>query len=163
MTSPLRIRIATPDDASSIAGFNSALARETEGIDLDPTTIRQGVLRLLTTKDRGVYFVAEHEGRIVGQMMVTYEWSDWRNGWFWWIQSVYVDPGHRQQGVFNALYDHVHMQAMHAPDVCGLRLYVERNNERAKRTYEKMGMAKTHYEMYEVLLPRKPLSSKEKT
>ncbi|MBT8092800.1 MAG: GNAT family N-acetyltransferase [Gammaproteobacteria bacterium] len=139
------IRDATSADAESIARYNSAMASETEGRPLDPATIRSGVAALLDDRTKGRYWVAESDGEIVGQLMVTYEWSDWRNGTLWWIQSVYVNPEIRRQGVFSALYRHVESLASRAPDVCGLRLYVERDNRRAQKTYESLGMVSPNY------------------
>lgn len=143
-------RLAVPSDAATIARFNTLMAEETEGIALNQERIRKGVENLLGDNSKGVYYIAMLGDRIVGQLMITYEWSDWRNGNFWWIQSVYVEQDARSQGVFKALYDHVYKLAKSRNDVCGLRLYVERQNARAKKTYENLGMKKTHYEMYEI-------------
>ena len=146
----LTIRPATASDAETIAAFNAAMARETEHIELDPKRLLDGVQAVLADRSKGFYTVAEAGGRVVGQMMITFEWSDWRNGVFWWIQSVYVDPDFRSQGVFKQLYGHVAGRAKSAGDVCGLRLYVERDNSRAQQTYQGLGMTKTPYEVYEV-------------
>lgn len=143
-------RLAVPSDAATIARFNTLIAEETEGIALNQERIRKGVENLLGDNSKGVYYIAMLGDRIVGQLMITYEWSDWRNGNFWWIQSVYVEQDARSQGVFKALYDHVYKLAKSRNDVCGLRLYVEQQNARAKRAYENLGMKKTHYEMYEI-------------
>ena len=126
----LTVRDAGPDDAAVIAAFNSAMAEETEGKSLDPDIIGPGVANLLADGRRGRYWVAENDGVVVGQIMVTYEWSDWRNGNLWWIQSVYVHPDWRRKGVFSALYHHVESLASADPDAIGLRLYVEENNTR---------------------------------
>lgn len=139
------LREATPDDATTIAGFNLAMAEETEGKTLKPELIGPGVDALLHDERKGRYWVAESDGRVVGQIMVTYEWSDWRNATIWWIQSVYVHPDHRRQGVFSALYRHVEDIARRADGVCGLRLYVERDNTRAQDTYTALGMSKDNY------------------
>ena len=139
------LREATPDDAATIADFNSAMARETEGKALEPERIGPGVAALLDDGHKGRYWVAESHGRVVGQIMVTYEWSDWRNATIWWIQSVYIHPDHRRQGVFTALYRHVEDIARRADSVCGLRLYVERGNRRAQETYAALGMSKDNY------------------
>ena len=108
-----------------------------------------GVRAVLGDAERGLYFVAESGGNLIGQMMVTREWSDWRNGWFWWIQSVYVKPEFRQHGVYRRLHEHVERTARATAGVCGLRLYVEHENERAQRVYERLGMARTTYRMFE--------------
>lgn len=144
------IRPARAADAPVITRFNLALARETESLSLAPVSVQRGVRALLRTPAKGAYFLAELDGAIAGQLLLTYEWSDWRNGNFWWIQSVYVAPGFRRRGVFRALYAHVERLARSRRDVCGLRLYVERGNRHAKRTYRRLGMAKTHYELFEV-------------
>ena len=145
----IRIRRANVKDAAVVVEFNSLIAEETEHRSLDQKILRRGVTAILKNPAKGLYFVAEIGGEIAGQLMITYEWSDWRNGTFWWIQSVYVRKEFRQQGVFRALYEHVEHLAKTRKDVCGLRLYVERQNERAQSTYEKMGMRRTIYEMFE--------------
>ncbi len=136
----IEIREAAPADAATIAAFNQAIARETEGMELDEDTILAGVSRLLAAPSRGRYWLAEVDSRVVGQTMVTYEWSDWRNGNIWWIQSVYVASDFRRQGVFSALYAAVESLAREDADACGIRLYVEKHNERAQATYRKLGM-----------------------
>jgi len=145
----MSIRLATITDAESIARFNSLLAEETEHLALDPHRLRQGVETLLRDPSKGIYYLAMHDGVPVGQIMITYEWSDWRNGTFWWIQSVYVEKSARGSGIFQSLFDHIHSLARERGDVCGLRLYVEKSNERAKRTYDRLGMKLSHYEMFE--------------
>ena len=144
------VRKARPADAATITEFNRLMAEETEHRSLDGTVLRAGVNALLEDESKGLYYVAETDGGIVGQLMITYEWSDWRNGNFWWIQSVYVKQEFRGKGVFKSLFEHVKGLAKLRSDVCGLRLYVEENNIRAKKTYEGLGMKKTHYEMYEI-------------
>jgi GNAT superfamily N-acetyltransferase len=145
----LTIREATAADAATIAAFNSDMAMETEGRPLDPALIGAGVTALLDDRAKGRYWLAEAGDDIVGQIMVTYEWSDWRNGTLWWIQSVYVHPRHRRRGVFSALYRHVESLARAAGNVCGLRLYVEQDNERAQRTYLALGMELSGYQVME--------------
>jgi GNAT superfamily N-acetyltransferase len=145
----ISIRNAAITDAAIIAGNNSLMAEETEGRTLDPEIIGLGVAALLADPGKGRYWVDEADGQIIGQLMVTYEWSDWRNGTLWWIQSVYVAPDFRRQGVFSALYHHVESLAATQPDVCGLRLYVEDNNHRAQRTYEALGMVEPGYVVME--------------
>jgi GNAT superfamily N-acetyltransferase len=146
----LTIRRAVPSDAPALVAFNEMMARETEGISLDPARLRNGVEALFEDQSRGVYYVAETDGKIVGQLMITYEWSDWRNGTFWWIQSVYTDKNYRNKGVFRALYRHVESLARSRNDVCGLRLYVEEHNGRAQKTYESLGLSQCKYRMMEV-------------
>ena len=148
------IRDATADDCDIIASFNSQMSEETEGRPLDSDTIRSGVAALLADQSKGRYWVAVDGDVIAGQIMVTYEWSDWRNGMLWWIQSVYVAPGHRRRGVFTALYRHVKQQAQDSGDAAGLRLYVEQGNARAQATYESLGMSMTGYRIMQELFPR---------
>jgi|SRR6266568_2738052 len=144
----LHIRSATPDDASIIADFNIRMAMETEKLALDPSTIFAGVRAVFLDPSRGQYFVAEVGGDVVGCLMITHEWSDWRNGDIWWIQSVYVHADFRRKGVFSALYRHVEHVASAAGAV-GLRLYMEEENAVAQATYERMGMRVTHYRVLE--------------
>ena len=134
------VRPGTRADIPTIVEFNAALAKESESLELDTSRLESGVSRLLADPSRGVYYMAEHEGRVVGQVMLTYEWSDWRDGLFWWIQSVYVRPGNRRQGVFAALFNHIKRAAHENPDVCGLRLYVEEHNKHAQQTYKALGL-----------------------
>jgi ribosomal protein S18 acetylase RimI-like enzyme len=141
----LEIRDATPDDADIIATYNSNLAFETEEEHLAPELVGAGVSALLADRSKGRYWVAETDSRVVGQIMVTYEWSDWRNGMIWWIQSVYVHGDYRRSGVFSSLYRHVELLARQDPGVCGIRLYMERGNARAQQTYESLGMTMTDY------------------
>jgi len=143
------IRSATPADAETIASFNEAMAVETEGKTLDPATVRAGVRGLFARPEFGFYVVAEDGGRIVGQLMITFEWSDWRNGVFWWIQSVYVRPEFRGRGVYRALHGHVKAMAKNAGSVCGFRLYVEKENAAAQETYRRLGMHETPYVLFE--------------
>jgi len=150
VSTSITIRPGTPADAPIIANYNALLARETEHLELDPVRLRAGVDAVLSDSTKGSYWVAEAEGEVVGQLMITFEWSDWRNGVFWWIQSVYVRQDWRTRGVFKALYEHVHRLAKAGGDVCGLRLYVEGENQRAKRTYQRLGLRPTCYELYEV-------------
>ena len=142
--SALVIREATVDDLETIADFNARLAEETEGTSLDPETVLQGVRTLLSDKTRGSYYVACADG-IIGQTMHTREWSDWRNGDIWWIQSVYVRPDYRRQGVFRSLYGHLKTLAESDPGVVGLRLYVEQENQAAQATYAGLGMRQVRY------------------
>jgi len=146
----LRIRAAYPRELSTLVEFNRAMARETEGKELDPERSHRGVEGVFTEPSRGIYYVALRGEELVGALLLTYEWSDWRNGVFWWIQSVYVLPSARRAGVFRALYQHVLERARANPDVSGLRLYVDHSNERAQRVYANLGMQAAHYRMFEV-------------
>jgi ribosomal protein S18 acetylase RimI-like enzyme len=146
----LSIRLADSSDVSIIAEFNAAIAKETEGIELNRERLRKGVEVLFADPSKGLYYIAESNGKIAGQLMITYEWSDWRNATFWWIQSVYVRPEYRRQGVFRALYRYIETIAGTRGDVCGVRLYVEKENDRAQKTYEALGMKHSHYEMMEI-------------
>lgn len=149
----MRIRLARPADAKAIAEFNCAMALETEGKRLFPEVIGAGVRSLLRNPQAGFYLIALQENLAVGALMITKEWSDWRNGAFWWIQSVYVRPEFRRQGVYRRLYRHVQGLAKKDRGVCGFRLYVERENRRAQATYRALGMAKTRYLVFEELKP----------
>ncbi len=146
---PPTIRRANLADAAVIAEFNRRLALETEGKALDAATLTAGVAAGLADRGKADYWVAEVGGEVVGQIMTTREWSDWRNGWIWWIQSVYVREDQRRRGIFRALFDHVHQTAIADPQVIGLRLYVERENHAAQRTYQDLGMEPTSYDVYE--------------
>jgi ribosomal protein S18 acetylase RimI-like enzyme len=152
-TPTLILRRAQPGDADAIAAFNSAMALETEGRALISERIGAGVRRLLADPSLGFYAVAEHEGRVVGCLMITNEWSDWRDGLFWWIQSVYVVAQWRRRGVYRRLYDFVRELAAREPGVCGFRLYVEKENTVAQQTYRALGMQPTDYLMFEELKP----------
>lgn len=143
------LRIAQRSDAEKIARFNVALAKETEHFDLDFERTLRGVNGMFDDRSRGLYLLAEVDGVVAGQLMITYEWSDWRNGVFWWIQSVYVKQEFRAQKVFKALYEQVVSLAEKEGNVCGLRLYVEKQNERAHAVYKKLGMKVTEYDMLE--------------
>ena len=145
----IQIRDAEPTDWAAIAEYNSRLATETEDKTLDWAVICEGVKKVLGDVHKGRYFVAEASGRIIGTTMITYEWSDWRDGWIWWIQSVYVHPDFRGRGVFSALYHHVERLARTSGDVRAIRLYVLTSNDKARRTYMKLGMAETGYTVLE--------------
>jgi ribosomal protein S18 acetylase RimI-like enzyme len=146
---PIEVRRATPADAAVIVEYNRRLARETEGKELDLAVLSAGVAAALADPARALYFVAEDGGEVVGQLMVTTEWSDWRNGWMWWIQSVYVRADARRSGVFRGLYEHLVAAARRDPAVIGLRLYVERENHAAQETYSRLGMSRTEYLLFE--------------
>ena len=148
-----RIRNATLADAPVLAEFNRNIALETENITLIPAVILSGVKAVLETPARGFYVVAEARGDLVASLMVTTEWSDWRNGQLWWIQSVYVTRPWRRRGIYRLLYNHVKQLAAKERNVCGFRLYVERENRAARKTYAALGMYQTPYAMYEELIP----------
>jgi GNAT superfamily N-acetyltransferase len=142
---PWTIRDATPADAPLIVEFNRRLAQESEGKTLAVAVLTPGVAAALADPHKGRYFLAESEGIVAGQTMLTYEWSDWRNGWLWWIQSVYVRPECRRRGVFRALFEHIEERARREPEVVGLRLYVENGNRSAQETYLQLGMKPAGY------------------
>ena len=143
--SDVSVRPATSDDCPTIVEFNCRLALETEDHELDPDAVRAGVQTLLADESKGRYFVACAADRIVGQVMHTREWSDWRNGDIWWLQSVYVIPEFRGRGVFRTLFGHLRDQSESDPNVVGLRLYVENGNTHAQNTYQKLGMHAAGY------------------
>lgn len=149
MTTEISIRAATEADIEVLADFNIAMALETEQKVLATEVIRSGVKALFEDPQLGFYTVVMVDDQVAGSLMITTEWSDWRNGLFWWIQSVYVKPAYRRTGVFSHLYRHIRDQAASRPEVCGLRLYVEKENLRAQQTYLKMGMEETVYRVFE--------------
>ena len=152
MPGEFNIRQGGVDDGETIARFNAAMALESEGISLDRATLRVGVDAALADESKAFYLIAEAGGEPVGQLMVTTEWSDWRNGWIWWIQSVYVKPEARRQGVYRSLYQQLTDMANARSDIRGMRLYVMRENWGAKRTYEALGMSHSEYDLYETEL-----------
>jgi GNAT superfamily N-acetyltransferase len=146
----IQIRPAQLSDAAVIAEFNQRLAEETENLRLDPACVGAGVAALLEDPAKGVYYLAETDGIVVGQVMITYEWSDWRNGNLWWLQSVFVKPDFRRRGIFRALFGHITELARAQKDVCGLRLYMHAANQAARRSYQNLGMKQTQYEVLEL-------------
>ena len=150
MPDEILIRRAMLADLETLVGFNVAMAQETEDKALAVDSLRDGVKALLADQSLGFYLVAEIDGQPVAQLMVTTEWSDWRNAHFWWLQSLFVRPQYRRQGIFRRLYGYVERLARESADVCGIRLYVERDNHRAQQAYVNLGMAHSHYDMYEV-------------
>lgn len=146
----MRIRKAVPSDAAIIADFNIRLAWETEQLKLDSETVRRGVEAVLKDASKGIYFVAElPDAGVAGQLMITYEWSDWRNGNIWWIQSVYVSESFRGRGLFQGLFKHLEQMARESKDVCALRLYMDIHNDSARRAYKKMGMDESNYVVFD--------------
>lgn len=150
MSTDIVVRAATLRDTAFIVSGNIAMARESEGRRLDIQSVQFGVRAVVTDPQRGAYHIAEVDGRPAGQALVTREWSDWRNAWFWWLQSVYVTPAHRRKGVFRAIYAAIEAQARAQGDVCGLRLYVEQENATALATYQALGMEACGYRLCEV-------------
>ena len=153
MSDSIQVRRASAGDAEALVAFNAAMALETERKVLLPGVIGPGVHHLLEHPAAGFYLVAESDGEVAGSLMVTNEWSDWRNGNFWWVQSVYVRPEFRRRGVYRALYKHLQTLAKQDPAICGFRLYVERDNVRAQATYRTAGMDETRYIVFEELKP----------
>ena len=146
------VRKALLSDAAVLSAFNLALARETEDKELSVDIVSAGVRKLLQCPELGFYIVAEFKKSVVGSLMITTEWSDWRNGLFLWIQSVYIQPDYRRQGIYRQLYSWVQSFAQKNYSVCGFRLYVERNNVRAQQAYTSCGMKETPYKVYEDLI-----------
>ena len=157
MSDEFSIRLGEASDIAALVNFNRAMARETEAKELDSKVLTAGIENLLKNKQHGFYVVAQQtrgaQCEVIGSLMVTYEWSDWRNGLFWCIQSVYIKPEFRRRGIYSRLYEFVKETAS-AQGVCGFRLYVEKENRIAQETYEKLGMAESHYVMYEELSGR---------
>lgn len=147
------IRQALSQDAAELTEFNISMAHETEGMELIPEVIGAGVRTMIENPQMGFYLVVELDNGIQASLMVTTEWSDWRNGMFWWIQSVYVRPDYRRQGLYRELYERVKELAEQEAAVCGFRLYVERENINAQKTYESLGMTETEYKLFEELIP----------
>jgi GNAT superfamily N-acetyltransferase len=152
MPNEVQVRIAEIEDIGTIADLNIAMAWETERKQLDPSTIRRGVRAVLDDSDYGFYVVADSDGEVVGCLLITFEWSDWRSSLFLWIQSLYVRPPFRRRGVFKQLHDFVKARALHRPEVCGMRLYVEQSNHVAQHAYRQIGMRPTTYQIYEEML-----------
>lgn len=155
----IAIRQADLADAALIAEFNLRLARETENLLLEPARVAAGVAAILRDPAKGLYFLAEMEGQVAGQVMITYEWSDWRNGNFWWLQSVYVRAEVRRRGVFRALFDHLVRLARNSREVAGIRLYMHADNRTARNSYQRLGMSHTKYEVFEMGWAGEPAQS----
>lgn len=160
--SDISARRANPADTERIAAFQQAMALETEGKTLAPDPLRQGIAAVFQDPRKGFYIVAVASAnadsgadyvdaeQVVGSLLITYEWSDWRNATFWWIQSVYAHPDWRRMGVYRSMYAYVTAAANARKDICGIRLYVERANAVAQQTYANLGMQKSHYDLYEI-------------
>ena len=149
----LLIRPADPADAAVIADFQLRMARETEGLELDGATLARGVAAVFADAGKGAYWVAERDGGIVACLLVTPEWSDWRDGVVLWIQSVYVVPEERGRGVYRALYERIRRQVAESDALKGIRLYVDKRNAAAQRVYERLGMSREHYDLFEWMKP----------
>ncbi|MCE5346964.1 MAG: GNAT family N-acetyltransferase [Bacteroidales bacterium] len=146
----IKIRKATPEDILPIIDFQQKMAWETEQLTLVPETVSKGVSAVFKNPSLGQYWISEDEGNVIASLLITYEWSDWRNSNVWWIQSVYVIPAYRRNGIFRSMYSHIRSEAG-KQGIAGLRLYVETKNSRAQKTYEALGMQSKHYKMYEWL------------
>jgi ribosomal protein S18 acetylase RimI-like enzyme len=155
----LEVRHARPGDAATIVDFQLRMARETEGLEFDRDTVTRGVEAVFADPAKGRYWMAERGGRMVGCLLTTFEWSDWRDGTVLWIQSVYVPPEERGRGVYRALYEHLRQSVEDDPVLKGLRLYVDRRNAAAQRVYERLGMTREHYDLFEWMKPSPPRPS----
>ena len=145
----INVRFAAPEDAGDIVEFQLRMAWETEELELNPDIVSKGVATVFDDSSKGKYIVAEYDGEVVASMMLTPEWSDWRNNTFLWIQSVYVMPDFRKVGIFRRMYEFVKVMVENSPEYAGLRLYVEVNNRAAQEVYTKLGMDGKHYRMFE--------------
>jgi len=145
----MRVRQATINDQQSIVNFQLAMANETEGIELDRPTVEQGVKAVISDNTKGNYYVTEINGQVISSLLTTFEWSDWRNGTILWIQSVYVLPEFRRKGVYREMYSHIKDLVLTTNDLNGIRLYADKSNHPAQKTYESLGMNQDHYVMFE--------------
>lgn len=149
MSASFTIRPGRKDDMKALVEFQQAMAMETEGLSLDPKTLERGIAAVLSEPAKGKYWMAEESGQVIASLMVTFEWSDWRNMWVWWIQSVYVKPEARGRGVYSMMYRHLQNEVRKDSSVSGLRLYVDKRNKSANEVYRKLGMDGEHYAMFE--------------
>jgi ribosomal protein S18 acetylase RimI-like enzyme len=145
----MTVRNAIQEDVVTIVGFQMKMALETEGLTLDSTVLEKGVAAVFKDPTKGRYYVAEEGGAVVASLMITYEWSDWRNGLVWWIQSVYVVPEYRRRGIYAQMYQYVKKEVEASSDVRGIRLYVDKRNVSAQKVYTRLGMDGGHYDTYE--------------
>ena len=145
----ISIREGTISDATLISSFQQHMALETESKILDEYTVLKGVEKVLASSDRGFYIIADVASKVIGSLMVTFEWSDWRNGWFFWIQSVFVEQSYRRQGIYRLMHNEVINRCKKSKDCCGIRLYVERDNINAQKVYKNLGMHETDYYLFE--------------
>ena len=151
LRSDLKVRAAQPGDAKAIVEFQLRMARETEALELDRDTLTRGVNAVFADPGKGAYWMAERDGQVVGGLLTTFEWSDWRNGVILWIQSVYVVPEERGRGVYRTLYEHLRRRVAADSGLKGIRLYVDKGNTAAQRVYERLGMTREHYDTFEWL------------
>lgn len=149
MKDTITITPANEQDLSYMVDFQLKMALETEELKLEKSVLEAGIASALKDSSKALYFIARKGDKPVGMLMITTEWSDWRNGWVWWIQSVYVIPEMRKEGVFGALYSYVKQLVISRKDVMGIRLYVDKRNSKAQRVYEAVGMTGEHYATYE--------------
>lgn len=147
----MQIREAVPEDRGHIVEFQLSMARETEGIELDEAVVTEGVKTVLEDSSKGQYYVAEYNGEVVSSLLTTFEWSDWRNGTVLWIQSVYVRPAYRRKGVYRSMYSHIKGKVLKRDDLKGIRLYADKSNIPAQKTYKTLGMSPDHYVTFEWL------------
>lgn len=145
----VKIRLATEEDGDTIIGFQLKMAKESEEINLDAEILEQGVFAVFKDPQKGKYFVVEEECKIVGSMLITYEWSDWRNKWVFWLQSVYIIPSHRRKGIFRLMFEHIQQLVEHDDSSAGIRLYVDISNTNALEAYKSVGMDGGHYKVFE--------------
>ena len=145
----MKVSKAQKSDIPEIINFNINMAMETENKKLDEQTVTQGVRKVFSSPSLGYYIIVKNTSGILGCLMITYEWSDWRNGLFWWIQSVYVKKEYRRKGVFRKMYNFIHEKAISDKKCTGIRLYVENNNSIAQKVYTNLGMSKTYYKLFE--------------
>jgi len=144
----IKIRKANSKDLETLVDFMIAMAKETEGLSLQQNVLKPGVEAALNDEQKGIYYIAEIDDKIAGSLMITFEWSDWRNKWVLWVQSVYTHPDFRKRGVYNALYQHL-VAKVEAGEYAGIRLYVDKTNLPAQKVYQKLGMDGSHYDFYE--------------
>lgn len=147
----ISIRPSIQDDANTIVDFQVAMALETEDMKLDKDVVQKGVDAVYKNPEKGNYYVATYKNKVVGSLMITPEWSDWRCNWVLWIQSVYVLPEFRGKGVFRRLYNYILKEVASSDDVSGVRLYVDISNENARKVYDKIGMNGNHYQLFEYM------------
>jgi len=145
----ISVREANRGDLDTIIGFQMAMALETESLELDRDILKLGVNNVLDDPSKALYFIAEEDGNNLGMLMITLEWSDWRNGWVWWIQSVYTAPEYRKRGVYKLLYEHIRSLVRQSDNIRGIRLYVDKRNIAAQKVYTSLGMNGEHYSTYE--------------
>ena len=143
------VRNAQKKDLPKIVRFNASMALETEDLQLDKDTLTAGVKAVFNDNNKGFYIIAELDGEVRGSLMITYEWSDWRSGYFWWIQSVYVEPGYRKKGLYRSMYSFLKNELQQDKKIVGLRLYVEKENKKAQKVYTTLGMNNSNYLLYE--------------